>query len=208
MKNFRQRQIRWLFGGVGAGAFAALLTLEIVTTVGGVSFLKLLLEATEILLVMAAAGGVTLLVQHMQTHQEEKMALIRDLETARAEGEGWRSKVQSHLEGIGAAIDDQFKAWDLTEAERDVGLLILKGLSHKENAILRATNDATVHQQARSIYHKSGLSGKAAFSAYFLEDLLPPDPIGSHKNEGLPTDPTNHTDHKAQIYAQPVRARG
>jgi hypothetical protein len=31
-----------------------------------------------------------------------------------------------------------------------------------------------VRQQARSIYEKSGLNGRAAFCAFFLEDLLPP----------------------------------
>jgi hypothetical protein len=32
-----------------------------------------------------------------------------------------------------------------------------------------------VRQQAQSIYRKAGLPGKTAFSAYFLEDLLPPE---------------------------------
>jgi DNA-binding CsgD family transcriptional regulator len=62
----------------------------------------------------------------------------------------------------------------MTSAEREVGLLILKGLSHKEIAALRATTDATVRQQAQAIYRKAGLPGKTAFSAYFLEDLLVP----------------------------------
>ena len=71
-------------------------------------------------------------------------------------------------------MDQQFQAWGMTAAEREVGLLILKGLSHKEIAALRATTDATVRQQAQSIYRKAGLPGKTAFSAYFLEDLFVP----------------------------------
>ena len=63
----------------------------------------------------------------------------------------------------------------MTAAEREVGLLILKGLSHKEIASLRATTEATVRQQAQAIYRKAGLPGKTAFSAYFLEDLFSPD---------------------------------
>ena len=65
----------------------------------------------------------------------------------------------------------------MTAAEREVGLLILKGLSHKEIARLRATTEATVRQQAQAIYRKAGLPGKTAFSAYFLEDLFTPDLI-------------------------------
>jgi DNA-binding NarL/FixJ family response regulator len=50
--------------------------------------------------------------------------------------------------------------------------LLLKGLSHKEIANLRSTSEATIRQQAASIYQKSSLSGRAALSAFFLEDLL------------------------------------
>lgn len=69
----------------------------------------------------------------------------------------------------------QFAEWGMTVAEREVGLLILKGLSHKEIARLRATTEATVRQQAQSIYRKSNLPGKTAFSAYFLEDIFASD---------------------------------
>jgi DNA-binding CsgD family transcriptional regulator len=73
-------------------------------------------------------------------------------------------------------MDQQFQAWGMTAAEREVGLLILKGLSHKEIAALRATTDATVRQQAQAIYRKAGLPGKTAFSAYFLDDLFATEP--------------------------------
>jgi DNA-binding CsgD family transcriptional regulator len=65
----------------------------------------------------------------------------------------------------------------MTAAERDVGLLILKGLSHKEIAALRGTSEATVRQQAQAIYRKADLPGKTAFSAYFLEDLFASDAV-------------------------------
>jgi hypothetical protein len=47
-------------------------------------------------------------------------------------------------------------------------------LNHKEIATVRNTTEATVRQQAQAIYRKAKLPGKTAFSAYFLEDLLPP----------------------------------
>ena len=72
-------------------------------------------------------------------------------------------------------MDRQFQEWGMTAAEREVGLLILKGLSHKEIAALRATTEATVRQQAQAIYRKANLPGKTAFSAYFLEDLFAPE---------------------------------
>jgi DNA-binding CsgD family transcriptional regulator len=78
------------------------------------------------------------------------------------------------LEGLGAAIDRQFRRWALTEAEREIALLILKGLSHKAIARIRRTSERTVREQARSIYNKAGLSGRSGLSAFFLEDLLLP----------------------------------
>jgi DNA-binding CsgD family transcriptional regulator len=50
----------------------------------------------------------------------------------------------------------------------------LKGLSLKEIAQIRATSERTIRAQARALYAKAGLSGRAALSAFFLEDLLAP----------------------------------
>ena len=51
---------------------------------------------------------------------------------------------------------------------------LTKGLSLKEVATVRATSERTVRAQARSLYAKAGLTGRAALSAFFLEDLLAP----------------------------------
>jgi DNA-binding CsgD family transcriptional regulator len=172
VKSLTERQIRWLLGGVGLGAFVLLLVLEIVTEGDEVSFFDLAVDAVSILLTIGAAVGVALLVQRMHAQHEEKMSLLRDLEIARAEGDGWRRRMESHLAGIRIEMEKQFEAWGMTAAEREIGMLILKGLSHKEVASLRGTSEATVRQQAQSIYQKANLPGKTAFSAYFLEDLV------------------------------------
>jgi DNA-binding CsgD family transcriptional regulator len=101
-------------------------------------------------------------------------ALIRDLDAARIQGRQWRDETRALLKGLGEAIDRQFLAWKLTAAEREVGLLILKGMSLKEIAGVRVTSERTIRAQARSIYAKAGLSGRAALAAFFLEDLLAP----------------------------------
>ena len=63
---------------------------------------------------------------------------------------------------------------ELSPAEREVGLLLLKGLSHREVAATRSTTETTIRQQALSIYRKSGLRNRSELSAFFLEDLLLP----------------------------------
>ena len=170
-----ERQIRWLLAGLGLGSFGLLLTLEIVTEGDEVELADILVDALSILLTISAAVGVALLSQRMHSQHEEKMALIRDLEVARSDGNDWRAKVQSHMAGIRIEMEKQFQEWGMTAAEQEIGMLILKGLSHKEVARLRGTSEATVRQQAQAIYHKSNLPGKTAFSAYFLEDIFSPE---------------------------------
>ena len=174
MSRFSEARIRWLLAGIGLGSFTLLLGLEIATETDELELADILVDALALLLTIASAVGVALLVQRMHSQHEEKMTLIRDLEIARVEGQGWREKVQKNLNGIQVEMDRQFDHWGMTAAERDVAMLILKGLSHKEIAALRGTSEGTVRQQAQSIYFKSDLPGKTAFSAYFLEDLFTP----------------------------------
>jgi DNA-binding CsgD family transcriptional regulator len=103
-------------------------------------------------------------------------ALEASLAQRQAERDVWRDSAEQALEGLGRAISDQFDSWELTPAEREVALLLLKGYSHK--AIARATDRSaqTSRQHAAAVYEKSGLGGRAQLSAFFLEDLMLPDP--------------------------------
>jgi DNA-binding CsgD family transcriptional regulator len=73
---------------------------------------------------------------------------------------------------LGTVVSQQFTEWMLTDSEIEVGWLLLKGLSLKEIALVRNTQEKTVRQQASSIYRKAGVSGRHAFSAWFIEDIL------------------------------------
>jgi DNA-binding CsgD family transcriptional regulator len=137
------------------------------------SVAEFLLDSVEKTLVVVGAGGVVMLVQGIRRQQREHLSLLRELTVARDEGAGWRRRAQAHVAGLASEMDKEFARWGLTDAEREVGLMLLKGLSHKEIASLRGTAATTVRQQARAIYQKSNLPGKMAFVAYFLEDLLP-----------------------------------
>ncbi len=97
-----------------------------------------------------------------------------DLAGALVEAQHWKQESSELMQGLGEAIEHQFERWNLTAAESDVGLLLLKGLSHKEIADIRSTSERTVREQARSLYRKSGLAGRSSLSAFFLEDLLLP----------------------------------
>lgn len=139
-----------------------------------VSTLEFIMDSIEKSLIFVGAGGVFVLLRDLRKQQQERVGLIRELEIARVQGSDWRKRAQTFMNGVGEEIDRQFDEWGLSDAECEVGRLMIKGLSHKEIADLRGTAEATVRQQARNVYQKSGLPGKAAFSAYFLEDLLTP----------------------------------
>jgi DNA-binding CsgD family transcriptional regulator len=73
---------------------------------------------------------------------------------------------------LSQVIETQFGDWALTPAERDVAFLALKGLDVAEIAGLRGAAQGTVRAQLTKIYAKAGVSGRAQFAAFFVEDLL------------------------------------
>lgn len=69
-------------------------------------------------------------------------------------------------------VTDQFSQWALTEAEADVALFTLKGMSLAEIANLRDTSEGTVKAQSNAIYRKAGVSSRAQLLSLFIEDLM------------------------------------
>ena len=125
-----------------------------------------------------ALVGVAFFVRHAWEIHGVADGLERDLRASEAEAHQWRVEAQQALEGLGAAIDREFTKWSLTDAERSVALMLLKGLSHKEIATQRGTNEGTVRQQALAIYRKAGLGGRSSLAAFFLAGLvLPEQPV-------------------------------
>jgi DNA-binding CsgD family transcriptional regulator len=122
---------------------------------------------------VALAAAVAFAVRLVRLRRDARL-LARDLGVARAEADRWKREAEGALRGLGEAIDRQFERWGLSAAERDVALLLLKGLAHKEIAALRDTSERTVRQQSLAVYKKAGLSGRAELAAFFLEDLLLP----------------------------------
>ena len=152
--------------GVAIALFAAIFVLIlwdlIQDYIDGASWVHL---GVELLVLLTATVGILFLWQ--------KLALTTtDLASALVEAEQWRQESRELIRGLGVAIEKQFARWDLSKSEAEVGLLLLKGFSHKEIATIRRTSERTAREQARALYRKSGLSGRSALSAFFLEDLL------------------------------------
>lgn len=131
----------------------------------------LVVETLAALAALVAAAWVLLA---LRARREEVRRLSADLESTQAEARRWKREAGELVKGLSQAIDHQFDRWELSPAEREVALLLLKGLSTREIGDLRNTREATVRQQAQGIYRKAGLVGRAELSAFFLEDLLAP----------------------------------
>jgi DNA-binding CsgD family transcriptional regulator len=164
----------WLVAATGA-AFLVIAALLCVDYLSDAQRHDMRLHAAAELTLMAIAvvGGTLSWVRFLSARRREHL-LRRDLDRARSEAERWRRDASDVLRGLGAAIASQFERWGLSSAEREVALLLLKGLAHKEIADVRGTSEKTVRQQALSVYRKAGLAGRAELSAFFLEDLLLP----------------------------------
>ena len=112
--------------------------------------------------------------------EREAVDLKEQLTVTKAEAHRWRSEARDLMNGLAAALDQQFDRWGLSPAEKETALLLLKGLSHKEVASVRSVSDATARQQARAVYKKAGLSGRHDLAAFFLEDLMLPAEAGDN----------------------------
>jgi DNA-binding CsgD family transcriptional regulator len=128
----------------------------------------------EILLVVAAMIGFVYLWRGWLGARSELRQTQEMLTEQRIERDAWRANAESALAGLGKAIDDRFRDWGLTETEKEIGMLLLKGKSHKEIAFSTGRSERTVRQHAVSVYQKSRLAGRAELSAFFLDGVMLP----------------------------------
>jgi DNA-binding NarL/FixJ family response regulator len=165
---------RWIFTGILL-LMAGLVAMDVVSDLAAGSRPSHI--TVELLVVALSLLGVGYLWLAFFRLRESHASLQSEFETARTEARQWREKHSGVISGLGSAIDKQFEAWKLTNSEKEVGLLLLKGLGFKEIADLRGTSERTVRQQANVLYGKAGLAGRAELSAFFLEDLMLPTKI-------------------------------
>lgn len=69
-------------------------------------------------------------------------------------------------------IRRQFDQWQLTDTQKDIALLLIKGLSMQEIADLRHVKEKSVRQQAIKIYTKANVANRNELTSYFIQELL------------------------------------
>jgi len=106
------------------------------------------------------------------TLRQTNVALTSQIIENHRDIESWKQKAADTMKGFSKLISLQFDEWGLTKAEKEVALLLLKGLSIKEVSYVRGTSPGTTRQQATSLYEKANIGSRAELSAFFLEDIL------------------------------------
>ncbi|WRQ45452.1 helix-turn-helix transcriptional regulator [Rhodobacterales bacterium FZCC0083] len=85
-------------------------------------------------------------------------------------------KAQTQLSALKVDFDEyvrtQFAKWQLTVAEKDVALLLLRGLNTSDIAELRSVSVGTIKVQAHNVFGKSGVSSRVEFMALFMDEFI------------------------------------
>lgn len=153
----------WVIAGVLVvqALCAVFFVSDIVTSVLGIRTTPIPWEFRELMEVGAALGLVLGLLLGAWM-----------LQRAMRERNEAREKLRRASGAFMDLLEERFREWALTPAERDVALFAIKGMSTSEIATLRTTSEGTVKAQTNAIYRKAGVSGRPQLLSLFIDDLM------------------------------------
>ena len=135
--------------------------------------------ALESFVIVASTLGIAFLIHVIHGRMQEVEVLRHQLKTTHKNINElnqnlsqMNDKMRQASRQYSEVIQEQLTTWEFTPSEKEIALLLLKGLSFEEIAGIRDAKEKTVRQQATAIYRKSGLNGRHEFAAWFFEDFL------------------------------------
>lgn len=155
-----------VWGLIGGGSFFwEVLTGEELRTSGNLEFYGKALVWLVLVIVWVYIFRLTL--KFSKEHEKYQIRWeLADSDRLGLEPEKWDAGFKTHFE-------KEFSKWELTEAEKEVGLLILTGMSQEEIAKCRETTLKTVKNQTTVIYEKAQVKNGKELMSYFIQKLLP-----------------------------------
>lgn len=126
----------------------------------------------EMFMAMASLVAFVVLMRCMWLDKKALKESAQRLSSAKRALSAAEHQTQKLMGDFSKIIQAQFTDWQFTQSEKEVALLLLKGLSLEEIAVVRETKEKTVRQQASNLYKKAGVCGRHELVAFFFEDLL------------------------------------
>lgn len=112
----------------------------------------------EMVAAVALSGGVIYLMRELRDLTNRMAAAEMGIRAARGD--------------MANLIDTFFDQWQLTPSEREIALLVLKGIDNDSIAKMRGTAPGTVRAQCTRVYAKAQVDGRAQLLSIFMEELL------------------------------------
>lgn len=129
----------------------------------------LLLEGSILVLVILSTNSIW---RKLKVEKESKSKLENRLNETVLKASIWEKKSKDFVSEFHSHLLSKFFDWSLSKSEKEVAVLLLKGLTSKEIASIRFTSERTIRNQCRSIYEKAGFKSKNELKGYFLSELI------------------------------------
>lgn len=123
----------------------------------------------EVLLGICSIVGVILIFREIRENNQNINSAKEAIDSLKIQNK----RLADMNKSFWNSVLSQFRDWGLSEAEKEIAALLLRGLSNQQIAAIRGKSLKTIENQTFSIYQKSGTTGKLEFIAYFLNPLLP-----------------------------------
>jgi DNA-binding CsgD family transcriptional regulator len=130
---------------------------------------RLLIATFESFIAVSSFLAISILYRELKTEEGDNIqaqSLILDLKRT--------NRILKNPESsFWIEVKSQMEAWKLTDTEKEIAILLLRGFSHQQIAGVRKKSLRTIENQTASIYEKSSMRGKLEFISFFLTPLLP-----------------------------------
>jgi DNA-binding CsgD family transcriptional regulator len=126
----------------------------------------------EIVLIALSLILFVYLIRDITWSTKQAKLLSSQLNQSRQHAEQLSQAVIDSKKAFFNAINSQFDVWQLSPREKEIALLMIKGLSNSEIANVCDKSEKTVGHQASAIYKKANVQGRHELAALFFEELL------------------------------------
>jgi DNA-binding NarL/FixJ family response regulator len=159
VKKSRQNHVLWGLLALQTGCAGFFLFDAATDALGLEAQLALpIMDQIEGAAAIALCAGIAATVLHLRHLAHRQTVLLRQVEIASG--------------AFADLLEVQFDDWALSVSERDVALLVIKGLSNAEIAAMRQTREGTIKAQTAAVYRKAHVSGRTQLISLFIEELL------------------------------------